>query len=50
MHNHCTLVPIGSKYQAIIPQLLTEQVYQSKSYEMMKTIKRLKVNDPFEGE
>ena len=51
MHNtHRTLVPIGAHYQAMLPPILTPEIYRLKTVNMMKSLSVLKVNDPREGE
>ena len=51
MHNtHRTLVPIGAHFQALLPPILTPEIYRLKSAHLMKSLSILKVNDPEEGE
>lgn len=46
MHRHSNVIPIGTNYQASIPQILTEEYYKIKSSIMIKNLYLLKVNDP----
>lgn len=46
MHQHCNVIPIGSNYQALIPQLLPIEHYKIRSRDTIKRLHILKINDP----
>lgn len=48
-YNRHTLVPIGANFQAVIPPMMTEAAYKSKSADQMRALRILKINDPQEG-
>jgi hypothetical protein len=46
MHQHSNIIPIGTNYQAQIPQILPEEHYKIKSRDMIKRLYIMKINDP----